>query len=140
MEYRAAPLDAPLLVVAGQVMALDRSTGKERWRHDVEGVARRFMIDDNRLFIFDSHGILTCLEIATGRLIGKVKTGLDFASNMLVDGDRIYVSGDSEVIALDMTGNILWRSDRILLLTSSSSLCGLGVPGGNVVQPDFSRG
>jgi outer membrane protein assembly factor BamB len=138
MEYRTPPLDAPLLVVAGSVVALDRATGKERWTCAIKGVARRYLIDDNRLFVFDSYGILNCIDIATGRMIGKVETGFDYASTMLVDGDHIYVSGDNQVIAIDLNGNILWRSDKVSL-SVAPSLCGLGIPGGNVVQPDFSK-
>jgi outer membrane protein assembly factor BamB len=136
--HRVAPLDPPLLVVADRVVALDRTTGKERWSCEIVGTARRFLIDDQRVLVFDSHGILTCIEIATGRVIGKVETGFDVARSMLVDGDRIYVSSDREVVAMDFSGNILWRSDRVHV-SNGSSLCGLGIPGGNVVQPDFSQ-
>jgi outer membrane protein assembly factor BamB len=138
MEYRAPPLDAPLLVISTQVVALDRATGKERWRYKLDGVTRRFAIDDNRLFVFESTGTLHCLELATGRLIGRVETELMSPDNMLVDGDRLYVSASTHVVAIDFSGKILWRES--VPTNASNGLCGLAVPGGNIVQPDFSRG
>jgi outer membrane protein assembly factor BamB len=138
MDYRAPVPDAPLLVVSTQVVALDRVTGKQRWRYDLESVARRFAIDDNRVFVFESEGTLHCIELATGRLVGRVATELRSANNMLVDSERIYLSDDHHVMAIDFSGQVLWH--ETVPTNGSNSLCGLGVPGGNIVQPDFSRG
>ena len=137
MDYRAPVPDAPLLVVSTQVVALDRATGRQLWRYDLDAVGRRFAIDQNRIFVFESEGRLHCIDVATGRALGVVVTELRSANNMLVDGDRIYLSDDNFVVAVDMNGRILWREK--VPNNTSHSLCGLGVPGGNVVQPDFSR-
>jgi outer membrane protein assembly factor BamB len=137
MTYRAPPPDAPLLIVAGQVVALDRNTGKLLWRYNLKGVARRFAFDVERVFVLESTGTFHCLELATGRLIGAVETGLGAANSMLIDGDRIYLAGDDYAAAMDFSGVILWRES--IPSNGSHSLCGLGIAGGNIMQPDFSK-
>ena len=137
MDYRAPTPAAPLIIVAGNVTALDRTTGSELWRYPLKGVARRFALDGDRVFVFESHGTFHCLELATGRLLGKAETKLESADNMLVDGDRIYLTDDHHAVALDFNGTILWRVP--IPSSGTTSLSGLGVPGGNIVQPDFSR-
>ena len=137
MDYRAPQPDAPLLVLSTRVTALNRHTGALVWTYEVDAATRRFAIEGERLFVFDGNGRLHCLELRTGRLIGRVDLGLSQANSMLVDGDRMYVSNDSTVIALDLNGQILWRAD--VPANGSYSLCGLGVPGGHLVQPDFSN-
>lgn len=136
MDYRTMPTDPPLLVVSTQIVALDRATGATRWRYDLEGVGRRFAVEADRIFVFDSKGWLHCVAVANGQRIGRVELELQLANSMLVDGERLYVSGDNEVVALDLTGRILWRA--AVPMNGSHSLGGLGVPGGNLVQPDFS--
>ena len=98
---------------------------------------RRFAIDGERLFVFDAEGRLHCLDVATGGLIGRVDLELSLANNMLFDGDRLYVSDDYSVVALRRDGQVVWRS--AITPNRSFSLCGLGIPGGNIVQPDFSK-
>ncbi len=136
MDYRTTPNDPPLLVVSTQIVALDRATGAQRWRYDLEGVGRRFAVEADRVFVFDSKGWLHCVDVASGQRIGRVELALKTANSMLVDGDRMYVSGDAEVVALDLAGRILWRA--AVPMNGSYSLGGLGVPGGHLVQPDFS--
>jgi outer membrane protein assembly factor BamB len=138
MNYRTMPPDAPLLVVSTQVVALDRATGKQRWCYKLAHVARRFAVEEGRVFVFESRGALHCLDLVTGRLLGRVETELASANSMLVDGDRIYLADDHHVVAIDMNGHVLWRES--VPFNGSNSLCGLGVPGGNMLQPDFSKG
>lgn len=137
MTYRSPPPDAPLLVFSTQVVALDRTTGAERWKYPMENVVRRFAIDGDRVFVFDSESCLHCLDVASGRLLGKIDLPIMTANSMLLDGDRLYVSGDNEVTALDRNGTLLWTAR--VPPNGSHSLCGLGVPGGAVIQPDFSK-
>ena len=136
MDYRRPGPDAPLLVVAGSVVALDRSTGKQRWVYELERVTRRFAIVDSRLFVFDGDGVLHCLDVASGKLIGKVDVGMSMAKSMLVEGDRIYVADDHYVAALDLNGTILWKA--MTPGSSSHGLPGLAVVGGNLLQPDYN--
>src|SRR5688572_13220003 len=100
MNYRAMPPDAPLLVVSTQVVALDRATGKQRWCYKLAHVARRFAVEEGRVFVFESKGALHCLDLVTGRLLGRVETELGSANSMLVDGDRIYLADDHNVVAI----------------------------------------
>jgi len=138
MDFPTPQVDAPLLIVASQVVALDRKTGKQLWRYALKGVARRFAFAGDRVFVFESHGTVHCLEVSTGRVIGKVETGLRSANNMLVDGDRIYLTDDTSAVAMDFNGAVHWR--EAIPPNGAHSLCGLGVPGGNIAQPDFSKG
>ena len=103
----------------------------------METVVRRFAIDGERVFVFDSESSIHCLDIASGRLLGKIDLPIMTANSMMLDGDRLYVCGDSEVIALDRNGAVLWTSR--VPPNGSHSLAGLAVPGGNVMQPDFSK-
>lgn len=137
MTYREPTPDAPLLVISTQVVALDRRTGAERWKYPMKTVVRRFAVDGERLFVFDSASAIHCLDIASGRLLGKIDLPIMTANSMMLDGDHLYVCGDREVIALDRNGNVLWSAD--VATNASHSLAGLAVPGGNVMQPDFSK-
>jgi outer membrane protein assembly factor BamB len=135
MTYRS-PSEAPLLVVAEEVVALERSTGRKLWEYPLGAAARRFEIIDDRLFVFDGEGRLHCIEIATGRLLGMIDLGLSSPGTLLRDGDRLYVSGNTTVVALDRSGAIVWRAD--VPPNQRFSLGGLGIPGGPVSQPDYS--
>lgn len=137
MNYRAAPQNAPLLVVSTQVIALDRTTGQARWKYELDGaIARRFALDGDRLFVFDSEAKLHCIEVETGKEVGKVALEMRNANSMLLDGEHLYVSSDDSVAALDCNGRVLWETQ--VPSNRSFSLCGLAVPGGNMMQIDFS--
>jgi outer membrane protein assembly factor BamB len=135
MDYRTTQRP-PLVVVSTFVTALDRNTGRELWRYALGNAARRFAFDEERVFVLCGGGFMHCLEIASGTLIGKVDLQLKMTNNLLIDGERTYVSSDTEVVAVDASGNILWRAKTPP--NGSYSLGGLGIPGGTVVQPDFS--
>lgn len=136
MDYRSPAPEAPLLVVAGSVVALDRTTGKELWVYKLDRVTRRFAIVENRVFVFDGDGVLHCLDIPSGKLLGKVDVGMTGAKSMLVDGDRMYVTDEYRVAALDLNGAILWKVE--IPGNSSHGLPGLAVVGGNILQPDYN--
>jgi outer membrane protein assembly factor BamB len=135
MDYRTAP-PSPLVIVSTSVTALDRESGKELWTYRVGNATRRFAFDEQRMFVLCGGGFLHCLDIATGRLLGKVDLQLQTTNNLLVDGERTYVSSDTEVVAVDPLGNVLWRARTPQ--NGSYSLGGLGIPGHGLVQPDFS--
>jgi outer membrane protein assembly factor BamB len=137
MNYREGTGPKQLLVVATQVTALDRDTGAILWTQRLPAAARRFVVDDQVIFVFDGDGDLHCFDLQSGRLVGRVNLGLRTANVLLVDGDRLYASSDSEVVTLDRRGTILWRTK--IPANASFSLCGLAIPGGPSMQPDFSR-
>lgn len=137
MDYRSTPSAAPLLVVAGSVVALDRATGAELWTYPLKNVTRRFAIVEQRVFVFDRDGILHCLEVATGKLLGKVDVGMSDAKSMLQNGDRLYVTDEYHVAALDLNGAVLWKVR--IPGAATKGLPGLAVVGGNLLQPDYSN-
>lgn len=135
MSYRNPVLEAPLLVVATAITAVDRRTGAQRWTHDLEGTARKIAILDDRVFVLDASGAVSCIDVGTGVLVGKVELDLDTPNALIADGETLYVTGDSVLVALDRSGNVLWRTS--VPVNGSTSKAGLAVPGLVVLQPDF---
>jgi outer membrane protein assembly factor BamB len=138
MDYRVAPPNAPLLVVSSNVVALDRATGQQRWIYSLGGeTARRYALDGERIFVFDSESRVHCLDVATGTCLGVVTlTSVPDQNTMLLDGDRLYVGGSGRIAALDRNGNLLWEVS--VPPSGRRSLAGLAIPGGSMVQVDFS--
>lgn len=137
MSYRDVSPEAPLLVVGASVTALDRETGAIRWTHDLKGPAYKLALLDDRLFVLDSTSAVFCLDVNRGIVIGTVELGLYNPNALVWDGERIYVSGQEELVALDRSGTVLWRTP--LPHNASASKTGLAVPGTVVLQPDFGR-
>lgn len=137
MDYRQTPPPAPLLVISTSVTALDRSTGRQLWSYELGCAPRRVHADDERIYVLDSEGTLHCLLSATGRVVGRIELGMRDANALLWDGERIFVTNDDAVVALDLAGTILWRTS--VATNGAWGLGGLAV-GSRVVPPDFSRG
>jgi outer membrane protein assembly factor BamB len=131
---------APLLLFADNVTALDRQTGRQLWTYALGGDAvRRFAIEGERLFCFDGGANLHCLRLSDGQLLGRVKIAtITTAENMMIDGERLFVVGDSRVVCLTLEGAILW--DEKVPRNQRHTLTGMAVPGVGAIQPDFSRG
>jgi outer membrane protein assembly factor BamB len=138
MDYRVAPQTAPLVVVSSNVVALDRETGQQRWIYSLDGeTARRFTLDAERIFVFDSQSRVHCLDAVTGTCLGVVSLqALPNENSMLLDGDRLYIGGSMRVAALDRDGRLLWEAP--VPPSGRRSLAGLAIPGGNMIQIDFS--
>lgn len=137
MIYRTPVAHAPLLVISTRVTALDRDTGDLRWTYNLKAAARQFVIANDTLYVLDGDGIVHCLSLQAGSLVGRVDLKMEAANTMLFDDERLFVASDSEVVALNRNGIILWRS--AVANNASFSLCGLAIPDGPTVQPDFSR-
>lgn len=137
MEFRAPAPDAPLLVVGDCVIAFDRTTGAQRWLYEAKANPRKYALTSDRCFLLDAETDLHCVDLGTGALLGKVKLGFDEAHTMLLDGDRLFVSGAKAVAALDLNGQLLWKS--VIPYNGMAGLGGLAVVGGNMVQVDFAR-
>lgn len=135
MGYRTPLLEAPLLVVATSVTAVDRRTGAQRWTHDLEAAARKLAILDDRIFVLDARAKVTCIDLQSGVVVGKVELDLSGPNALIADGETLYVSGDRELVALDRSGAVLWKTP--MPPNDSSSKTGLAVPGVVVLQPDF---
>ncbi len=131
--------NAPLLVLAENVTALDRRTGKVLWQYDPGSEAvRRFATTADRVYLIDRTGGLHCLQLANGQLLGRIQLPTMAAESMLSDGETIYVASDSSVIALDLHGRILW--EQKVARNVRHTLTGMAIPGGASIQPDWSRG
>ena len=80
-------------------------------------------INDNRVFVYDAHLGLHCLNLADGKIVWKHDIEKEFdgeiikwnnASSPLIDSDHVYVSGGGEgqsFMAFDQTtGDLKWKS------------------------------
>ena len=116
------------------VYALDRQTGKERWRAEWQGamtvpffaasngswIRSTPAYDGSRLYVAGMRDVLVCLAAKTGKevwrydFVKELKTPLpDFGCvcSPLVDGDFVYVQAGASVAKLDkMLGKIVWRT------------------------------
>lgn len=138
MNYRTDPGPRPIFVVATHVTAISEATGEVLWTYELPAVARRFAVNEATLVVLDGDGVLHCFATRTGALVGRVTLLLQTANGLLVDGERIYVTSDNELVALDRGGNILWRTT--IPRNKAHSLCGLAILDGPQMQPDFSKG
>ncbi len=125
------------------VLALDADSGAERWSvalgesdygHDGgnagtsdnrggDGPRSTPAIQDGRVYVYDSHLLLSCLDAATGDLLWRRDVVADFqgrnikwlnATSPLLDGDRVIVGGGGpgqSFLAFDQrTGETVWKS------------------------------
>lgn len=116
------------------VTALDRKTGKERWRAEWKGamtvpffaasngswIRSTPAYDGERLYVAGMRDVLVCLNAKTGKeewrvdFMKELKTPLPdfgFVCSPLVDGNAVYVQAGASVTKLDKkTGKIIWRT------------------------------
>ncbi len=116
------------------VYALDRKTGKERWRAEWKGAMKVPFFaasngswirstpayDSERLYVGGMRDVLVCVDAKTGKeawrcdFVKELKTPLPdfgFVCSPLVDGDFVYVQAGASVAKLNKkTGKIIWRT------------------------------
>ena len=116
------------------VYALDRQTGKERWRAEWKGamsvpffaasngswIRSTPAFDGDYLYVAGMRDVLVCLDANTGKEIWRVdftsrlKSTLPtfgFVCSPLVDGDSVYVqAGGSTIRVNKQNGDIQWRT------------------------------
>ncbi len=116
------------------VYALERKTGKERWRAEWKGamtvpffaasngswIRSTPAYDGERLYVAGMRDVLVCLDAKTGKeewrvdFVKELKTALPdfgFVCSPLLDGDAVYVQAGASVAKLDKkTGKIIWRT------------------------------
>ncbi|MBY0525475.1 MAG: PQQ-binding-like beta-propeller repeat protein [Gemmataceae bacterium] len=116
------------------VYALDRKTGKERWRAEWKGamtvpffaasngswIRSTPAYDGERLYVAGMRDVLVCLDARTGEELWRVdfvkelKTALPafgFVCSPLVDGDAVYIQAAASVVKLrKKTGEIVWQT------------------------------
>jgi outer membrane protein assembly factor BamB len=136
----AAPAVAgDLVIVQGwerTVVALDRSSGTQRWRFTYPPSKS----DDHRqggLLTFGDlvlvpawNGTLYALEVTTGALRWQVDGGQPLRARPGSDGTRIFLAaGDGTLTALTAAGEVLWRRTLPSPLLSEPAI----IPGGVAV-------
>lgn len=116
------------------VIALDRATGAQVWRHQWEGYQKvPFFAKSNgdwirstpalsggRLYVGGMRDMLVCLDAATGqevwrfdfpKQLGKAPPDFGFVSSPLVAGGAVYVQAGAGFAKLDAaTGSLIWRT------------------------------
>lgn len=116
------------------VIALDRKTGKERWRAEWKGamtvpffaasngswIRSTPSYDGERLYVAGMRDVLVCLDAKTGKeewrvdFVKELKSPLPdfgFVCSPLLDGDAVYIQAGASVAKLDKkTGKIIWRT------------------------------
>lgn len=116
------------------VSALDRKTGKVRWRVEWPGaisvpffakangdwIRATPAYDGKFLYVAGMRDVLVCLEADSGRETWRVDfvkelnspaPDFGFVSSPLIDGDAVYVQAGASVLRLDKhSGKIVWRT------------------------------
>lgn len=99
------------------VIALDIATGEEQWRHPLRGMWIDIPIvrTDNAIFLGQLDGIVTALELDSGKLLWEKDLGHDgvpFFTDLAIAGNNIIASSfrASTVHALAITdGSVQWQ-------------------------------
>jgi outer membrane protein assembly factor BamB len=116
------------------VLALDRKTGKEKWRAEWKGsmtvpffaaangswIRATPAYDGERLYVAGMRDVLVCLDANTGKeewrvdFVKELKTpapDFGFVCSPLLDGDAVYVQAGASFAKLDKkTGKLIWRT------------------------------
>ena len=97
----------------GDIVALDVSTGKEKWRYDsgVIEIKSSPVIADGTLFVGSNDGSVYAITIDKGTLKWKYSTSDNVESSPSVKNGVVYFgSTDSNFFALDaLTGKVIWK-------------------------------
>ena len=94
-------------------MALDASTGKEKWHYDTGAIEIKSspVIADGTLFVGSNDGSVYAITTDKGTLKWKYSTSNNIESSPSVRNGVVYFgSTDSNFFALDaLTGNVIWK-------------------------------
>lgn len=114
--YGGAVADAERVYAASEqkvVVALDRATGDERWRRDLDGLvyAAPRLVGDNLLVGTGDTGTVYCFAAATGEERWRFPLGARMGSGMEVADGMVYLpSFDSHLYAVEIaTGLLRWQ-------------------------------
>ncbi|MCU0783419.1 MAG: PQQ-binding-like beta-propeller repeat protein [Verrucomicrobia bacterium] len=116
------------------VRAYDRTTGKELWKHEWEGmmsvpffaksngdwIRSTPALDGDRLYVAGMRDVLVCLDARDGKEIWRKDFVKDlsapppdfgFVCSPLVDGEAVYVQAGASFVKLNkLTGELVWRT------------------------------
>jgi outer membrane protein assembly factor BamB len=137
-----------LLDANQEVHAFDAAKGKELWSHkmrpekskDKVAIGGGVAVDGGRLYVASGYGGLVALDAAGGKEVWRSKTTAPFRSAPTASDGRVFaVTNDSELMAFNSDGEVLWTHQAIAepagILSASSS----AVSGDTVIAP-FASG
>ena len=112
----------------GDVVALDKQTGKLLWRRDIgEALAAGVGVGGTTAVVVTREGEVVGLGAADGLVLWRKKVGSEVLARPVVSGNRVLLrSGDGQVIGLSLSsGEIVWRVRRAV---PALSVRGLSAP------------
>ncbi len=95
----------------GRVMALSLTDGTTVWERRLGGTPVEILALDDRLFVGSKDNFFYCLDIRTGKVKWRWRTGADLLGAPVVDEARVYfMSLDNVLRALDRRhGGLKWQ-------------------------------
>ena len=110
--FRTSATTPPILAVAfrNKVFGIDMPSGKRLWRTEVQyATVLRLLVHGDAVLVLGTN--LSCLDLATGRVLWKAALAGAVTSGALVAHGEFVFAGDSgEVSAFDRsTGRLLWH-------------------------------
>ena len=103
--------DLLFVVQDGELLALDQSTGHERWHVSSGDMARAPLHQAGWLFFSAKDGSLVALRSADGSEVWRQALGAPTAAAMSVDGDQLFApltDGRLVSLAINAAGTQLW--------------------------------
>ena len=103
-------------VSTGELIAIDLTTGKPRWRYRANdpnlGIGESSpAVAGGVVYIGDLSGVLHAVDVATGKAKWTFKTGAEIKSSPVISGNRVLIgSYDSHLYSIDAaTGQQAWK-------------------------------
>jgi outer membrane protein assembly factor BamB len=96
----------------GQIVALDTSTGKVRWRRTIGPSESSPLVARGAVYVGDWRGKVYAINARTGRTLWTFSTDGKVKGGVAISGQRLYIgSYDGHVYALNaLTGRLIWRA------------------------------
>ncbi len=92
------------------VYCLDRKSGDEIWNKELAGNSFYQAIHDGKLFLGDSSGMFSCLNLSNGKLIWEYDVHQSIVSCPIVSDDCVFfVSKDWYLYCLTLGGKLKWK-------------------------------
>jgi hypothetical protein len=95
----------------GRVAALDLHTGETVWERPLGGTPTEIVALNDRLFVGSKDNFFYCIDVQTGKVRWRWRTGADIIGSAVVDENRVYfISLDNVLRALHRgRGGLEWH-------------------------------